>query len=321
MAWPSSGVAFGGRLDAAREIFAELAQTNARFEPVTMVTRPDLVAGVSLMCGNGVSIAPIMIDDSWTRDTAPTFTLDDNDTLSGVGWRFNGWGGVNPDHAEDAQLAGRIGERLDIEIRKSELVTEGGAIHVDGEGTALVCRPSILDPARNPDWDEAAVERELARQIGVEKVIWLPNSHIDDETAGHVDNLASFAKPGHVVALVCDDPGDPNHELLEENARVLAETSDARGRYLQVTRIAAPAPGYRDNGKRLTLSYINFYIANGAIIMPGFNDPADKPAYRTMQSLFANREIVQLQVRDLIHGGGGIHCVTQQQPWSRLDAD
>ena len=324
MAWPSSEVAFGSRLEIARELYAEIAQTIRRFEPVTMITRPDQVASASLMCGQGISILPIDIDDSWTRDTGPTFVLDTQGALIGVDWQFNGWGGLNPDHSHDAKLARTLNDHLGVGTISSDLVTEGGSICVDGQGTAIVCRAAILDEQRNPGLSEADVEAELGRCLGVEKTIWLPNSHIDDETAGHVDNLACFSAPGKVLALACADQKDPNHRMLEENLDVLRAASDAAGRSLEVRAIMAPEPGYRDDGRRLTLSYINFYMAGGegggGIIMPGFNDAADLPAFKSMQEAFPDREVVQMQVRDLIHGGGGIHCITQQQPWSAMDS-
>ena len=321
MAWPHSPVAFGDRLERAQEIYAEIAQAIRRFEPVTMITRPDQVARVSLACGQGISIMPLAHDDSWARDTGPTFVLGEDAALAGVNWTFNGWGGMQPDHAEDQQMAARIADHLGVPGLNSPLTTEGGAIHVDGVGTALICRPSLLDPNRNPNWNEAQVEAELAKHLGVTNVIWLPNAHLDDETAGHIDNLATFVAPGKVLTLECDDPKDANYDLLQENLAVLQASSDAAGNALEVVTISAPDPGYRDDGRRLTLSYINFYLANDGVVMPGFNDAADGAAFKTLQELFPEREIVQIQVRDLIYGGGGIHCITQQQPWSALDGE
>ena len=314
MAWPCREALWGSRLEAARQVTAEVAKAISHFEPVTMVVRPDLTASVSLHCGSGIAVLPMPQDDSWTRDTGPTFVVDGEGRLAGVDWRFNGWGEVYEDHAQDALMAQRILEHLDLPRYQAPMVAEGGAIHVDGEGTCLVCETSILDPRRNPGLGRAEAEAVLKDHLGVERVIWLPFGLVDDETRGHVDNVACFARPGTVLALASDDAADPNHEGLAANLELLRAVTDAKGRQLEVLPILQPKARKRDDGSRLTLSYINFYIANGGIVMPGFADAADKAAYRAVGQAFPGREITQLEVTDLIHGGGGIHCITQQQP-------
>lgn len=314
MAWPCREELWGDRLEAARQDVADVAKAIAAFEPVTMVARPELTASVSLYCGPGIAVLPLPQDDSWTRDTGPTFLTDGKGGLAGVSWRFNGWGEVYADYAQDAQMAKRILDHLGVPRYDAPMVLEGGSIHVDGEGTCLVGEPSVLDPKRNPGMTRAEAEAHLVAHLGVEKVIWLPFGLVDDETRGHVDNLACFARPGVVLALAGDDPADANSAGLQENLDVLRRTPDARGRTLEIVPIQQPRQRARDKQRRLTLSYINFYIANGGIVIPGFQDPADAAALKTIAAAFPDRQVVQIDVVDLIHGGGGIHCVTQQQP-------
>ncbi len=317
MAWPCREALWGQHLEAAREVTAEIARAIVQHEPVTMIARPELTASVSLLCGPGIAVLPMPQDDSWTRDTGPTFVTDGTGRVAGVDWRFNGWGEVYEDYAQDARMAQRVLEHLDLPRYEAPLVAEGGAIQVDGEGTCLVCETSILDPRRNPGLSRDEAEARLKEHLGVERVVWLPFGLVDDETRGHVDNVACFARPGLVLALASDDPADANHDGLAANLELLRAVGDARGRQLEVVPILQPKARLREDGRRLTLSYINLYIANGGIVMPGFADGADKAAYRAIGQAFPDRQVTQLEVTDLVHGGGGIHCITQQQPLPR----
>jgi agmatine deiminase len=314
MAWPCREELWGARLDAARQATADIANAIAEFEPVTIIAKPELTASVSLYTGTGVAVLPMPHDDSWTRDTAPTFVVAGDGRLAGVDWQFNGWGEVYHDYAQDAQIAKRLLEQLNLQRYPAPIVFEGGAVHVDGEGTALLCEPSVLDPKRNPGRTREEIEAVLGDYLGVEKVIWLPFGLVDDETRGHVDNVASFARPGLVLAHATDDASDPNYEGTQANLEILADATDAAGRPLEVVRLPQPRTQLRDDGRRLTLTYVNFYIANGAVIAPAFADPADATAFKTLSSAFPDRQIIQIEALDLVHGGGGIHCVTQQQP-------
>jgi agmatine deiminase len=319
MAWPCREELWGDRLEDARRITAEVAQAIAGFEPVTVIARPELTAGVSLY-GDGFAVLPLPQDDSWTRDTGPSFVAAGDGRAAGVVWRFNAWGEAYQDYAQDAQMARRLLDHLGLPRFEAPIVLEGGGIHVDGEGTALVCAPSVLDPKRNPGTTQDEIDTILRDFLGVERVIWLPGALADDETAGHVDNVACFARPGLVLAHATDDRADPNHEPTQANLEVLRTATDARGRPLEVLTLPQPRPQTRDDGRRLTLSYVNFYIANGGIVMPAFGDSADSTAHRTLAQAFPDRRLVQLDVLDLLHGGGGIHCITQQQPLAQLPA-
>lgn len=314
MAWPCRPEQFGNRLQGARKAYAEVARAIARSEPVSMLARPDLIADASLASGKGVSVVPMDYDDSWLRDTAPTFVQAADGTLAGIDWRFNGYGHRQPAFEGDAKLATLICERLQIERFEAPFVLEGGAIHVDGEGTALACAESVLDDKRNPGLDRAKLERLLAEYVGIETVIWLERGLEDDPTGGHVDNVACFAGPGRVLALIAKDQNDPNHERLAANLAILKAAEDARGRSLEVIEVPQPKARHRDDGRRLTTSYINFYVSNGAVVMPMFEDSMDDTAHDLVERAYPDREIIQIEALDLVYGGGGIHCITRPQP-------
>jgi agmatine deiminase len=302
---------------AARKACAEVAKTIAQYEPVTMIARPELAAEASLHCGQGVSVLPLEHDDSWPRDTAPTFVLDPAGNLAGVDWRYNGYGERAPSFDRDARLAEAVCARLEVPRFVAPIVLEGGAVHVDGEGTALICAASALDPKRNPGLGPEAIERVLADHLGIAKVIWLEHGFEGDATGGHVDNVACFVRPGVAMVLTCSDPGDANFAGFQDNLARLRGSQDAAGRELQVIAIEQPAARSRPDGRRLTTSYLNFYVANGAVLVPMFQDPMDDAACNAIGAAFPDRHPIQIEASDLVSGGGGIHCITQQQPTLR----
>lgn len=314
MAWPCHVPTWGAGLEAARRAYAECARTIAAFEPLTMVARPEHVAEAALGCGPGTEVMAAEIDDSWLRDNGPTFVVDGEGGVAGVDWRFNAWGNLYKDHQRDAALAEGLLERLGMRRYEAPLVLEGGSIHVDGEGTLLTTEQCLLNPNRNPGLDRRQIEERLAHHLGVRKIVWLGDGLEDDETDGHVDNLACFASPGVVLALSCDDRGDGNHTALADNLARLRAARDAHGRELQVIEVPQPRRRENKSGQRLALSYINFYIANGGIIVPTFDDPADARALEVIAQAFPGRRAVQVAATDIARGGGGIHCITQQQP-------
>jgi len=313
MAWPCRPETFAGGIDAACAAYAEVAQTIAQFEPVTMVCNQADVAEVSLACGVGIEVLPIPISDSWIRDTGPTFVIDNAGQIAGVDWRFNAWGNNYPDHQVDAELARHMLTHLGVRRYEAPLVMEGGSFHVDGEGTLITTEECLLNPNRNPNLSRGQIEDYLKDYLGINKVIWLGRGYEQDETDGHIDEIACFAKPGTVLVAATADTGDANFKIFQDNLDRLKATRDAQGRELEV--ISLPIPARRDhNGVRLTLSYTNFYIANGGIVMPAFEDIADDDAFRILRKVFPDREVIQVPAMDVVRGGGGIHCITQQQP-------
>jgi agmatine deiminase len=314
MQWPCREPLFGEHLHAARQAYAEVAQAIAEFEPVTMIASPEHVVETSLKCGPGVSTFSLPLDDSWCRDSGPTFVVNGKGEVAGVSWKWNAWGDKYPDHQRDAQVSRAVLEHLGMRRYAAPLVLEGGAIHVDGEGTLLTTESCLLNPNRNPDLGRAEVEELLRQYLGVRTILWLNGGLEDDDTDGHVDNVACFARPGLVLALNSSDPADGNHAMLTDNIERLRASSDASGRSLEVVPIEQPRRREMADGRRLALSYVNFYIANGGIVMPAFEDPQDRHAYDIVQRAFPDRRVMQVPATEIVFGGGGIHCITQQQP-------
>jgi agmatine deiminase len=320
MAWPCRAESWPFGLARVHATYAAVVQAIARFEPVKMIVPPEHVEEAARWCGECVEFVSLPIDDTWLRDTGPTFVIDGHGGVAGIDWQFNAWGENREslvDYQQDAVLAQRLLAHLQINRYAAPLILEGGAIHVDGEGTVLTSEECLLDPKRNPHLGRREIEAHLRDLLGIRQVIWLGQGLQDDETAGHIDNLACFVRPGVVAALNCYDPNDSNYTALQDNLQRLRCATDAKGRQLEIIEIEQPARRDDDNGLRLALSYINFYIANGGIVMPTFNDPADKAAIATLTNVFKERQVVPVYALDLFYGGGSIHCITQQQPVGR----
>jgi agmatine deiminase len=315
MAWPCREAGWGDAagLDLARKAYADVARAIARFEPVTMLAAPRLVAGASLGCGSTVAVMPMRRDDSFLRDNGPTFVTDGRGGVAGVTFRFNGYGGRYEDFAADAATAKRLLATLRMRRYKVPLTLEGGAIVVDGEGTLITTESVLLDEKRNPGKERKEIETILADALGINKVVWLAGGLENDGTGGHVQMLAAFARPGVVMATLTNDANDINFPVLKENLERLKRATDARGRVLDIVPLPQPTPR-RVGGRRLPLSYANFYLANGAAIVPAFGDALDEQAMAAIRAAFPDREAVQLDAYDLFVGGGGISAITCPQP-------
>lgn len=312
MGFPCRPNSWPFELSRAQASYVAVAQAIAQFEPVIMVVHPDYVTEAKRLCGEAINILPLPMNDAWLRDTGATFLINQQGNSAGVSWQFDGWGGSHADHQLDNALANHILQNLQLPCYEAPLILEGGSIHVDGEGTLLTTEQCLL--SRNPQLTQAEIEMHLRHYLGVTQIIWLAEGLQGDETTGHIDNLACFVKPGVVVALACHDPQDSHYHILRDNLHRLRTIKDANGRNLEVIEIEQPNRQDHPELGRLTLSYINFYLANGGIVMPIFADPADEIAQTTLQQLFPQRRIITLNTIDLIHGGGNIHCITQQQP-------
>jgi agmatine deiminase len=316
MAWPSRDDQWVDGLAAAQKTYAAVAQAIRRFEPVRMVVEPNHAVAARAQCGAEIDIVEFPIDDPWMRDSGPTFLTHPNGTRAGAAWRFNSWGGKSPDYAGNARLAGRVLDSAGVPMYQSSLCLEGGAIHTDGEGTVITTESVVLNANRNPGIDKRAAERELCEALGATRVIWLPGDpdgiHCDI-TDGHIDGLISFVKPG--VVLYESDPSATSAaaRLAADNRRALESAVDASGRRLQIISID-DAYEVETPHRMFCRSYVNFYIANGGIVMPAYGVPGDARARSILTSAYPGREIMQVDVTRLASGGGGIHCITQQQP-------
>jgi agmatine deiminase len=315
MAWPSNVAAYLGRIEACRVTWANVARAISRFEPVVMLANDADLVTARTLCGPQVEVRRAAIDDGWFRDSGPSFVIDGLGSLLGVDWDFNGWGGRFP-FVNDRAAAAAILDQEGIERVAAPLVLEGGSIHVDGEGTVIVTEECLLNPNRNPQLDRSAIEGHLRDFLSVETVIWLKGGLKDDITDGHVDQLAAFVRPGVVLALTSEDESDANHAALRENLEILQGSRDAKGRLLEVIEIPQPPAMYNQRtGSRVSLSHINYYMANGGIVLPAFGFPDhDQRVLGIFRDVFPDREVVPVPSLEIAFGGGNIHCITQQQP-------
>jgi agmatine deiminase len=337
MVWPQRPDNWRERGAPAQAAFAAVAKAIARFEPVSVcVTAAQFHVARAALDDPRIRLVEMSTDDAWVRDTGPTFVIDGKGGLRGVDWTFNAWGGLYgglyADWQRDDEVAQKI---LEIErcdrYRTEGFVLEGGSIHVDGQGTLVTTEECLLNRNRNPHLSRGEIEAMLAEHLAIDKVIWLPDGLFNDETDGHVDNFCCFVRPGELLLAWTDDPADPNFARCQAALKVLENARDARGRALTVHRMPIPGPLHataeecagvaplvgsqpRDPSIRLAGSYVNFLIVNGGIIAPAFGDPQDAEAERLLRSLFPDREVVMVPGREILLGGGNIHCITQQQP-------
>jgi len=317
MCWPCRVEAWGGPdgLLRARQAYARIARAISSFEPVAMAVREGDAAEARLACAGKVEIFETRLDDSWARDIGPTFLVRGDGARAGVAWQFNAWGNKYFPYANDEGFAARVLAAVDVRCYRAPLVCEGGAIHVDGEGTLITTEQCLLNPNRNPNLTQQQVEERLALFTGARRVIWLGEGFSDEETDGHVDNIACFAAPARVIVGVPASKSHPDFEPAIEAIRRLSEARDAEGRKLQIIEIIQPRKPRSDwRGRPLAVSYVNFYLANGGVVMPAFDDAHDERARETIAQCFPGRDILQIDALDIVEGGGGIHCITQQEP-------
>lgn len=316
MAFPTGGYTLGEsstEADEARDCWASVANAIVRFEPVTVVVDPSDVDVARARLDPAVDILVADLDDAWMRDIGPTFVVGPAGERAGVDWVFNGWGAQHwATWENDAAIGVRVCGAAGVPVVGSPLVNEGGGIHVNGAGTVLLTRTVQLDEGRNPGWTAAQVEDELHRTLGVRRAIWLDRGLTRDYdefgTRGHVDIVACFA--GEQTVLVHDqrDPAHPDHAVSTEVRALLEAEGD-------LTVIAVPAPDtLRDDDGWVDYSYINHYVVNGGVILCAFDDPGDERAAAILRATYPGREVVLVDARPLFARGGGIHCITQQQP-------
>ena len=315
MAWPTRQRTdlWGSTFEEAMDEYGAAANAVAGFEPVTMFVAPGEAAGARARLASEVEIAELPIDDSWTRDSGPIFVRDGDGRRAGVDFRFNSWGERYLPYDKDAASAAAALERLGFPRIPSDLVLEGGAITVDGEGTLITTEQCVLNANRNPDWSRAQVEDELRARLGADTVIWLPYGSKLGVTDGHVDGVCVFARPGTVLLRMPGDPDDPDYERMRENRRVLQAARDARGRALEIVELPHH-PVAEVDGVTARVRSINFYVANGGIVVPQAGHPLDAPALEQLAEIFPDREVVGVPARVIGYGGGGVHCITQQVP-------
>jgi len=335
MAWPERPDNWRLGAAPAQQAYAAVAEAIAASEPVTMAVSDGQYEHCRATLSARIRVVEIATDDAWMRDIGPTFLVDDRGGRRGVDWRFNAWGGLEGGlycpWDRDERVAQKVLEIERADRYSAPIVLEGGSIHVDGEGTVLTTEECLLNPNRNPTLSRERVERTLCEYLGAEKVIWLSRGVYEDETDGHIDNLACFVRPGVVLLTYTDDESDPQHEISADALERLRAARDARGRALEVIVIPSPGPlamteeessGIvpargtlsRSAGDRLAASYANFYLANTRVVFPLLDERTDDRAREVLEGCFPDREVVGVGGREIVLGGGSVHCVTQQVP-------
>lgn len=337
MIWPARGDSWRSGGWPARKAFCAVASAIAQSEEVTMLVDASQYETARAMLPPEVRLVEMTTDDAWARDVCPTFVQNRSGNLRGVDWGFNAWGGLIdglyfPWDA-DNHVARKVCDLYHADCYNCrDFILEGGSIHSDGDGTILTTESCLLSAGRNPHLTQAEIEDRLCDMLNARKVLWLPRGIYGDETNEHVDNVCAFTAPGKVVLAWTDNPNDPQYALSKACEAYLVQQTDACGRKIEITRLPIPQTPVcitetecqeldlwngeptRMPGERLAASYVNFYIANNAVIVPQFDDPMDKTACEILAAQFPTREIIPIAAREILLGGGNIHCITQQIP-------
>jgi agmatine deiminase len=338
MLWPERSDNWRLGAKPVQTVFTAIASAIVGGEPLTVGASHRQYQAARERLPSAVRVVELSSDDAWLRDTGPTLVVDSRGRRRGVDWVFNAWGGLGGGlyfpWDRDAEVAQKLLEIEGLDRYRAPFVLEGGAIHVDGDGTCLTTEECLLNPNRNPNMTRAEIEAGLRRYLGVRTVIWLGRGVFLDETGGHIDELACFTSPGVVALTWTEDRGDPQYEISRDAYERLRRARDARGRALEVQKIHQPGPLYitaaeaegidpragsvaRRAGDRMPASYINFYVGNKHVVMPLYDKRWDAAAKRTLGRLFPSRSVIGIASREVLLGGGNIHCITQQIPAGR----
>jgi agmatine deiminase len=323
----------------AQHALSALAVAIAQFEPVTVGAPAAYYATARRLLPAPIRVVEITSDDVWVRDTGPTFVTHPDGSVRGVQWQFNAWGGslggLYTSWEQDSLVAEKILEIERVERYVAPFVLEGGSIHVDGQGTLLTTKECLLNPNRNPHLGQTQLEHLLQDYLNIRHIIWLDQGLVGDETDGHIDNIACFARPGEVILAWTENPTHPQYAVVQAADVALRAARDAAGRTLRIHHLPLPEPMFvtaseaagvhpsttaipRPANAPLTASYVNFYLTNGGVVFPLFDQAqADQQALQTLRTIFPERKLIGVPSRELLLGGGNIHCLTQQQPLGR----
>lgn len=316
MAWPPHNYLLGesdAEAEGCRRAWADVANAVVKYEPVSVLATTDQLEIARAYLHPSIEIIEAELDDAWIRDSGPTFVKNDSGDLVAVNWIFNGWGAQAWSSWEkDALVAPFIGQLSGAEVIDSRLINEGGGIHVNGAGVVLLTETVQLGEGRNSSWTKQEVEQEIHQKLGTDRAIWVKRGLTRDYdgygTRGHIDIVACFASENVILFHDQQDPQHPDFEVSRE----VRQTLESAGSF---EVIGVPAPTVlRDEEGFVDYSYINHYIVNGAVILCAFDDPNDQVAKQVLEKVYPNREIVLVDAREIFTRGGGIHCITQQQP-------
>ncbi len=335
MIWPerSDNWRYGGK--PAQAAFVNVAEAIAKYTKVYMAVSAEQYQNAYQLLSDNIHVVEMSNDDAWMRDVGPTFVINDKGERRAVDWEFNAWGGLHSGlyfpWDKDNQIAKKVAGYHNSLVYYADFVLEGGSIHSDGEGTIYTTEECLLNENRNPHLSKEEIEKNLCEYLGAEKVIWLGDGVYNDETDGHVDNIICVARPGEIILTWTDDENDPQYKISRAAEKALLSEKDAKGRTLKIHKIYQPGPIYitkdeslgvdavdgtlpREEGDRLAGSYVNFLITNKAIIYPLLDEKYDGQARQKLQEIFPDYEVLGVPAREILLGGGNIHCITQQVP-------
>ena len=335
MIWPERPDNWRQGAKPAQAVYAEVAKAISVFTPVTMLASARQYQNCRCHLPEHIRVVEMSSNDAWCRDMGPTFLMNNQGERRAFDWKFNAWGGLTDglyfSWDADDLIAGKICELEGIDrYRLGNFVLEGGAFHVDGEGTVLTTKMCLLSSGRNPGLSKKQIEEKLCEYLNCEKVLWLKDGIDPDETNGHVDDVACFVRPGEVACIYTDDSSHPFYREAQEACRFLEEATDARGRKLKVHKVCLTKKPVlmegaetidvtgeaveRKNGELCIASYLNFLITNDGVIVPQYDDENDPLALHQIREIFPEKKVVGVRTREIVYGSGNIHCITQQQP-------
>lgn len=335
MVWPERTDNWRNGAKPAQKAFADVAKAISEFTPVTMMVNADQYVHAREVLPSAIRVLEASSNDAWCRDTGPTFLINGKGERRAVDWKFNAWGGLYDGlyfpWDQDDLMAGKICEVTGTDrYRTDDFVLEGGSFHVDGEGTVMTTEMCLLSPGRNPSMTKEQIEQKLCEYLNVEKVIWVKDGIDPYETNGHIDDVACFIAPGEAACIWTDDPENPFYKEAQEAYKTLSEATDAKGRKLKVHKLTltkkpvllegaetidrTPDAAPRQNGDLCIASYMNFLITNGGVIVPQYDDENDKLALEQVQEMFPDKKVVGVRTKEIVYGGGNVHCITQQLP-------
>lgn len=334
MAWPVREDNWREQGIPAQNEFVAVAKAIAQTTPVTFIVGPEHIKQARHAIPDHIRVLEIPSNDSWMRDIGATYVVNDKGLRRGVSWQFNAWGGeldgLYDNWELDNEVASHMADITEDACYHAPLILEGGSIHVDGEGTLYTTEECLLHPSRNPSLSKAQIEDLLKEYLNVSTIIWLKNGLYNDETNGHIDNILHVIRPGVVALTYCEDPSDPQYEISQQAYDVLQNSLDAQGRQLEIIKLPMPGPLFvqpeeaqsvqasefmdRQAGERLAASYANFLITNQSVIVPLLDSSTDSQALAILQKAFVDHKVIGVPTRNILLGGGNIHCITQQVP-------
>lgn len=320
LAWPYDADTFPGRVEKVEKAMAKIINSLYKSERVELLVLNEDMKNRAAQRIEREGTDPSEVNfhlteyaDVWLRDYGPTFIKDSSGKVFISKWSFNAWGNKFPELLIDGEIPEKVGKWKNIELAAADLVLEGGAIDVNGEGFCMTTEQCLLNKNRNPGITKIEIEKYLETYIGIKKTVWLHRGIVNDHTDGHVDEVARFVSPRKIVCAYEDNPKDENYEILRENYRLLQNAASTDGKPFDIIELPMPHMYYED-GVKAPVSYTNFYIGNAAVLAPVFNDDNDDKALKILQDCFTDREVIGIDCTDIIYGGGAVHCITQQQP-------